>query len=165
MSRGVQDAIDLGLANSFEVILQADDGGVDIQRLQPGVEFFHLAVNDGLGLFRLFLAIRDMGTDRLLQIIDIVNEDSVEFVHLRIDVARDGDIDKKHGAVTPAGKKLLGVFGTEDKVGRAGRRDHDVSAVAGIMQPAELDRLAFKFLCQPDRAIIVRLATKMEDAP
>ncbi len=77
------------MANSFEMILQADDGGDDIQRLQPGMEFFDLAVNDGLGLFRLFLAVRDMGTDRLLQIIDIVDEDSVEFVHLRIDVARE----------------------------------------------------------------------------
>ena len=147
-------AIDFGLANRFEMILQADDGRNDVERLQAGVKFFDLAVDDGFGLFGFLLAIGDVGTDRLLQIVDVVDEDAVELVHLRIDVARDGDIDEEHGPVLAARQELLAVFGLEDEVGRAGRGDDDVGAVAGVVEPAELDRLPVEFLRQADGAIV-----------
>src|SRR6266852_1564849 len=62
--------INLGLANGFEVVLQADDGGNHVESLQTRVKFFHLTVDDRLRLFRFHLAIGDVRTDRLLQIVD-----------------------------------------------------------------------------------------------
>ena len=63
-------AINLGLANGFEMLLQVDDGRNHIESLQARVEFLHLAIDDRLRLFRLLLAIGDVRTNRLLQIVD-----------------------------------------------------------------------------------------------
>ena len=55
--------------------------------------------DDGFGALRFFLAIGNVRGDHLLQIVDVVDEDAVQLVHLRIDVARHGDIDEEHGTV------------------------------------------------------------------
>src|ERR1700720_2920849 len=54
------NAINLSLANGFEMVLQADDGRNHIETLLASVEFFDLATDDFLSFFRFLLAIRDM---------------------------------------------------------------------------------------------------------
>src|ERR1700694_1424812 len=93
------NAINLGLADGFEMVLQADDRGNHVEGLQASVEFFDLAVDDRLSLFRFLLAIGDVRTDRLLQIVDVIDENAVELVHLRIDVAGYRNVDEEHGPV------------------------------------------------------------------
>ena len=115
-TKAAANAIDLGLANGFEVILQADDGGNHIERLQASVEFLHLAVDDRLRLFRFFLAIGDVRTDGLLQIVDVINKEAVDLVHLRINIARNGDIDKEHGLVLAQRHELFAMFAPEDEI-------------------------------------------------
>jgi hypothetical protein len=143
------DAINLGLANGFEMVLQADDGRNHVERLQAGVEFIDLAIDDRLRFFGFLLAIGNVRTDRLLQIVDVIDEDAVDLVHLRIDVAGHGDIDEEHGLVLAQRHELFAVLGLEDEVRRAGRGNDDVGAIAGVVEPAELDRLSVEFLRQP----------------
>ncbi len=59
-------------------------------------------------------------TNHLLQIVDVVNEDAVQLVHLRIDVAWDRNVDEEHGAIAAAGQELLTMFLAEDGMRRAG---------------------------------------------
>src|SRR5437660_9197498 len=92
------NAINLGLANGFEMVLQADDGGNHVESLKASVESVDLTIDDCLSLIRFLLAIRNVGTDRLLEIVNIVDEDTVQLVHLRIDVAGNGDVNKEHSA-------------------------------------------------------------------
>src|SRR5882762_4399525 len=46
------NAINLGLANGFEMVLQTDDGRNYVEGLQTSVEFCDLAIHDRLSLFR-----------------------------------------------------------------------------------------------------------------
>ncbi len=78
-----------------------------------------------------------MGRDRILQVVDVINEDAVEFVHLRVNVTRDGDVNEEHGAVFPPRQKHFAVLALEDGDGGSGRGDHDVGAVAVLIEMVE----------------------------
>ena len=118
------------------------------------MELLHFAVDDRLSLLRFLLTIGNVRTHRLLQIVDIVHEDAIQLIHLRIDVARHRDIDKEHWTIASASKELLGVFGLENEVRRTRRSDDDIGSIASLVQPAELDRLSIKLLRKPDRAVV-----------
>jgi len=120
----------------------------------PAVEFLDLAIDDRLRLFRFLLAVGDVRTDRLLQIVDVINENAIELVHLRVDVAWNRDIDEEHGLILAPRHELFAVFAPEDEVGRSGRSDHNVGALAGVIEPAELDRLSVEFLRQANRPVV-----------
>src|SRR6202158_4657323 len=152
--------INLGLANGFEVVLQADDGGNHVESLQASVEFFDFAIDDRFRLFGFLLAIGDVRRDRLLQIVDVIDEDAIDLVHLRIDVAGNGDIDKEHGLVFAQRHELFAVFGPADEGRRAGRGNYDVGAITGVIKAVELDRLSVKFLRQPDGAVVGAVGDK-----
>ena len=129
------------------MVLQRHDGGHYVEGLQAGMEALDFEVDDGFRPLGFFSAIGYVGGDRLLQVIDVVDEDAVELVHLRIDVARHGDIDEEHGPVFAAAGNVLRVHGGNGVRG-AGRSDHDVGAVAGVIEIVEVDRLPFEFLGQ-----------------
>jgi hypothetical protein len=147
-------AIDFGLADGFQMVLQRNDGGDDFERLQASVETLDFHVDDVVGKFGFLLAVGDMRGYSLLQIVDVVDEDAVEFVHLRINIAGDGDIDKEHGAVLAATEKQLTVLATKDCMGGAGRGDDDITSIASIVQPAELDGLAVELVGELNGAIV-----------
>ncbi len=44
------------------------------------------------------------GLNRFVQIVDVVEEDVVELVDVRLDVARHGDVDQKHRPVACGGR-------------------------------------------------------------
>src|SRR6266849_1923794 len=112
------NAINLGLANGFEMVLQADDGRNHIESLQASVEFCDFAIDDRLSLFRFLLAIRDVGRDRLMQIVDVIDENAIELVQRWINVAGNGDINEKHGPVATERHELFAMLGPEDELGR-----------------------------------------------
>src|SRR5207245_8393837 len=111
--------VDLGLADGFQVILQRDDGGHHVAGLDAGVKALHLAVDDSFGKFRLLPAAGNMGGDRLLQIVNVVNEDAVQFVHLRVNIARDSNVDKEHGTILAAAEEHFAML----EIGRASCRE------------------------------------------
>ena len=88
-SQAAAYAVNLRLANGFQVVLQRNDGGHDVQRLQARLEALHLGHDDGLGALGFLPAIGDVRRNRLLQIVDVVNEDAVQLVHRR---------DRRHAA-------------------------------------------------------------------
>ena len=108
--------------------MQGDDRGNDIQRLQPRLEFLHFAVDDAFRLLRFLLSIRYMRRDYLLQIVDVINEDPVQSVHLGIHIAWDRYIDEEHGLVFPAVDYLFCQTLGDDEMRGAGRCDHNVRA-------------------------------------
>ena len=92
-------AIEFGLADGFEMILQRDDCGNDVQALQAGMEPSDLGFDNALGVLGFFFSADHMRADCSLQVVDVIDKDAVELVHLRIDVARDGNVDEEHGTV------------------------------------------------------------------
>jgi hypothetical protein len=54
-NRVAAHAVNLGLANRFEVVLQAYDGRNHVERLQAGMEFEHLAIDNCFRLSASFL--------------------------------------------------------------------------------------------------------------
>ena len=95
-----------------------------------------------------------MRGDSLLQVVNVVNEYAVELVHLRIDIARDSNVDEEHGAVLTTAKEQLAVLPAEDGMRRAGRSDHDIAAVACLIELLKVDSLAVEFLRQVCCAVV-----------
>ena len=91
--------VDLRLTNGLQMVVQRDNGRHNIERLYSRLEAFDLALHNGFCALGLTPAISNMRRDRLLKIIDVVNENSIEVIHLRGHIARHRNIDKKHGAV------------------------------------------------------------------
>ena len=154
LAHAAADAVDFCLTNRLQVILQADDGGDHIERLQAGLEAFDFAGDDGFGEFGFLAAVGDVARDGLLQVVDVIGENAIELAHLRRNVARDGDVDEEHWAILAAGEELLSMLAAEDGVRRAGRGDDDIGAVAGVIQIIELDGLAVESLREADGALV-----------
>ena len=98
------------------MILQRNDRGNHIKSLQARLKAFNLAFDNVRGALRLFFAIRDVRSHGLLQIVDVVDEDAVHLVHLRIDIARHRNIDEEHGTILAAAHEQFAVLAAEDSV-------------------------------------------------
>ena len=97
--------IDFALANGLQLILQRKDSRHNSESLQPLMEALHFHTDDLLRAIGFLLAIREMSRCRVLQIVNVVNEDTVHLVHFRINVARHCDVDKKHRAILASSKE------------------------------------------------------------
>ena len=89
-----------------------------------------------------------------MQIVNVVNEDPVQLVHLRIDIARYGDIDEKHRAVLSSLKELQSVLASEDRMRGTRRGDDDVRSVRRIVELVKADRFALESARQFHRTIV-----------
>ena len=110
------------------------------------------SLHDGFGAIGFYPPVGNMRGDHLLQVVDVVNEDAVQLVHLRIDVARHRDIDEEHRTVAAAAQELLAMLFAEDGMRRAGGADHDVGAGNGLVELLEGDGLAIELLAPAPRA-------------
>ncbi len=135
------DAFELGLADGFGGLLQSDDGGDGVARLQALLVEFDLAGDDGLGGGGLSAAVGEVGGGDLLQVVDVVDEASLDLVHEGIDVARYGDIDEEHGTVAAALHEALAMCAVEDGFRGAGGGEDDVCAGGLIVEAIEGDDL------------------------
>ena len=135
------NALDLGEANFFCSLLQRDDGRSGVDGALALMEALDFGGDDRLGVNGLDAALFHVRGGDLLQVVDVVDEDAVELVQLRIDVARDGDIDEEHGPVAALVKEGLAVLGAEDGMRRAGGADDDVGAAGGVIEMLEFDDL------------------------
>src|SRR6516164_7460080 len=102
-------AAQLRLADLFGSCLHVDKGGHNIERVEAALVTDELLLEDFLGALGFAGAVGEIGGGNRLQIVYVVQEDTVEAVDLRIDVARYCDIDDEHGAVATAVEKLLRV--------------------------------------------------------
>src|SRR5271165_6361054 len=138
----------------FEVLLQRDDGRHHIERLQTRLELIDFELHDGFSSIGLYPTVRDMRRNHLLQVVDVVNEDTVQLVHLRIDIARDGDIDEEHGPVLAAAQELLAVLLAEDGVRRARGTDDNVGVRNRLVELLERNCLAIELFGQRYGALV-----------
>src|SRR5215813_1055013 len=146
-------AIDFGLPNGLKVILQADNGGYDIARLQPSHEAFDFAGDNDFGSLCLSLAIGDMRRDCLLQVVDVINEDAVQLIELRINVSWYGNIDEEHGPIAASAQKQLAMFTAENRMRSPRRCNHDVGFVAGLIKLLKHNCLAIELVGKLHSAI------------
>src|SRR5271170_352822 len=91
------------------------------------------------------------GGDRL-QVVNVVEEDALNAVHLRIDIARNRDIDEKHGPVAAAVNELSAVLGAEDRLRRSRGSDDDVGAVGTRVEVLIANDMSAKLRRQAHRA-------------
>src|SRR5580700_8873792 len=103
------------------MVLQRNDSRDDVEGLQASLKTYDFALDNVGGALGLLFAIRHVRGDGLLQIVDVVDENSVHLVHLRINVARYRDIDEEHGTVLAPAHKELAVLTAEDGVRSASR--------------------------------------------
>ena len=109
------------------MLAQRDDGRDRPARAEPGAELLDLLADDRLGAGDLAGAPREVLADGRLQVVDVVEEDLLDFAGRRFDVARQRDVDDEERPVAPRPHDGLDVRLREDRRGRAGRRDHDVA--------------------------------------
>src|SRR5690348_14124819 len=86
----------LSSPNRLEVFLQRDDGGYHVRGAQLREEPIHLDSDDVLRLLRLAPTVGHVADHDLLEVVDVVNEDSVELVDFGVHVARNSDVDEEH---------------------------------------------------------------------
>ena len=122
--------------------------------MQSCLEFVDLKLHDSFRAIGFHAAICHVRRYHLLQIVNIVDEDAVQLVHLRIDVAWDSDIDEEHGAIAATAQEALAVFLAEDRMGRAGRRDDDIGLGNSFVELIEWNCVAIEFSRQRDGAIV-----------
>ena len=77
------------------MILQRYDGGHHVERLDAGLESFDFQGDDGFGALSFLTPVGDVAGDRLLQVVDIVDENTIQLVHRRVYIAWHRDIDEE----------------------------------------------------------------------
>src|ERR1041385_4872837 len=112
--------IELRLANGLKMILQRYDGRHHMQALEPGLEARDLGFDDSLSTFGLALAILNVSGDGFLKVVNVIDKDAVEFVHLRRNISGHGNIDEEHGAIFSTGEEFFPMLTAEDGNGGSG---------------------------------------------
>ena len=92
-------ALELGAADVLELLPERDDRRDGAARTEPRAEPADFLGDDGLGAQDLARAAREVFADRRLQVVDVVEEDLLDFTGRRLDVARHGDVDDEERTV------------------------------------------------------------------
>ena len=151
------NALDLGYANLLGLALQRHNGRRRIDCALAQMEALDFRGDECLRVNGLAAALFHVRRGNLLQVVDVVDEDAVELVHLRVHIAGHGNIDEKHGAVAPLVKKCVPMLGAEDGMRRTRGADDDVGAAGGLVKLVEFDyfrrHTAFERVGQASRSI------------
>src|SRR5947209_6374447 len=89
-------ALNLSLTNLLYAILQCDDRGHCIEAQHAAVKARDLLLDQHLSPLRFSSAIAYVGFYHLLEVIDVVDENSVYVAHLWSHVPRHSDVDEEH---------------------------------------------------------------------
>src|SRR5207253_4708919 len=131
--------IDLSLSDGFQMVLQGNNCRYDIERQHPCLKALYFDIDDNFRTLRFFPPVGDVRRNRLLQIVDVINENTVQLIHFWIDVAWHRDIDEEHWAVLAPAQKQFSMLAPEDGVRRAGGCDNNVGAIAGVVELFKTD--------------------------
>src|ERR1019366_3551479 len=142
------DAAQFRLADLFGLALQGDDGRGDVDGALTLVESLYLRGDERLGIGGLGAAFSHVRCGDGLQVVDVVDEDSVDLIHRRLDIARDSNINEENGPVATALHEGLSVFTAENGVRRAGRGNDDVGFGCRFVKLVEGNDAAFEGLSQ-----------------
>src|SRR6516225_2788138 len=141
-------ALQLVHADLFSLLLQRDDCRSHVDRTTALMEALDLGFDECFGVAGLRLAFGYVRGGHLLQVVDIVNEDTFDLVHRRIDVTGHSDVDEEHWPVAAAMHELLSVLGSEDVMRSAGRADDNVGFGRGFVELVEWNHPTIKRLGQ-----------------
>ena len=116
----------LRLADLFQSILEHHDRRRGFPRLQPKHQPFHLFGDDLLGLLRFLQSPIAVRLNYFLQIVNVVQEDIVDLIHRRLDIAGNCNVDQEHWTVAAYVDRTLHVLAGNDVLGRTAGGNHDV---------------------------------------
>src|SRR5258708_34523809 len=114
------------------MVLQRNNGRDYVERVQSCLEALDLCFNDALGMRCFFFPALDMRRDGALQIVDVIDKDAVQLVHLGINVARNCDVDEKHWPILAPVQEEFAMLPPEDGNRSAGRSNDDACRLAMI---------------------------------
>src|SRR5260370_13964840 len=86
--------IKLRLTNGFELVLKRNNCGLQVKSLQPSLKALDFSFDNLFSAFGFVLSASHMRADGFLQIVNVIDEDAVEFVHFWINVAWHCDINE-----------------------------------------------------------------------
>src|SRR5262249_3202153 len=152
--------VDFGLANGFQVILERNDCGNNVERFYSRLKTRDFTVDNDFGKFGFLLTVGNMRCHRLLKVVNVVEEDAVQFVHLRVNVAGHGYVDEEHGAVFATAEKKFSVLTAENGTRSTSRGDYDIGVVTGVVEFIEMDSLSAETLRQSCGSIISAISNE-----
>src|SRR5438270_5534206 len=126
------------MANLLHALLQGDDRRHCIEALHAMSEARDFLLDQHLSVLRFSPAIAYVGFHDLLEIIDVVNEDSVYVAHFWSHVSRYSDVDEEHRPILAPVHEQLAMLAPEDGVWRAGGSDHDVGLIGSFVWPVKV---------------------------
>src|SRR5439155_23569924 len=87
------------LPNRFPMVSQRNDSWSHVHGFGRIEERLYFLANDFFGKLGFTLTLFQVGIDDITKIIDVVQEDVANFVDLWFDVARNSNINNKHGPI------------------------------------------------------------------
>ncbi len=111
--------VNFRLPDRFEMVVERDNRWDNVECLQADLKLLDFPVDDGFGSFGFLLAICNVVGHRLLQVVDVIDENAVELIHFGVNVAGYSDVDEEHGPVLAPRQKLFAVLAFEDEVRRS----------------------------------------------
>src|SRR5260370_15406 len=152
------DAVNFRLADGFAVFLQRENRRHHFQRLHPRRKTVHLELDNLFRTLGLLLSLRRVLPGDRLEIVDVVDKQTVQLVNLRRHVARDGNVDEESRTVAAPVAQYFTVVGAEQRFGSARRGKNDIGVARGFVELVERNRLAAERIRQLYRAIVSAIA-------
>src|SRR5581483_11201803 len=135
-------------------LLKQRDDRRGLPRAKPGQELRGLLRGDGVRLLRLLHPPARLLRNDGLQVVYIVQKDVVQAVHVRVNVARHGDVNEEERLAAPLAQYRSERLPADDRVGGGGRRDDDVGGGERLHEGVVLDGLAAQFRGHADRLFV-----------
>lgn len=140
------NALQFAEADFFRLSLHGNNGWSDVDGALALMEAVDFGFDEGFSVNGLAAALFHVGGCNLLQIVHVVDEDSFQIIHCRVHIARNGNVNKEHRAVSPFVEEGVAVLGAEDVMRRAGGGDDDVRISRHLIKLLEGDDTAVELL-------------------
>ncbi len=117
-----------------------------MQLAHPMEKFADMFLDHRFAAADFLLANRERLRRDLLERINIVKKDAVEFIQFRLRVARNGKVDNEERPVRALADDRTELFARQDGMRGAGRADEDIHLGKGIMPVLIMDGHAADFI-------------------
>src|SRR6266542_6104343 len=109
------------------------------RRREPRPQCGRPFLDDRLTPGQFLLPLSHIFPDDLFQVVNVVEVNVVDELHLRVDVPRDGDVDEEQRPTATDLHRGCDIAAAQNRLGRAGGTDHDVRVAQGIEAIVETD--------------------------
>src|SRR5437764_6806526 len=132
----------LFLRDAAQFFFERADRGADVEVTQRLLELHHLGLDNQLCALGLALALSDVGGDDGFEVVNVEDEEVLEFGDRGVYVSRHADVYEEGGRIAARLSRSLGHLRRDDVGLRARRADYDVGFGEMLFESGELNRLA-----------------------